>query len=124
MREMIPVHVEVNNSTAIFYYTLVERMKLEAVDLIANGAITGHGSNAVDITVYGNDAATSAFEWSTLTAKEGTVADATPKSLTDKGSGKTTFESGDLIKVNIGKSGTGPSADFNLCLHFSQARSY
>ena len=53
MREMIPVHVEVNNSTAVFYYTLVERMELVAVDAIANGTVSGGAStNSVDIVIF------------------------------------------------------------------------
>ena len=123
MREMIPVHVEVNNSTAVFYYTLVERMELVAVDAIANGTVSGAAStNSVDIVIFGNDQTTPAYEWSTQGNKEGDLTDATVKSLTDKASGKVIYSDGATIKVSIGKSGTGPSADFNLCLHFKQAR--
>ena len=124
MKSMLPVHFEVNNSTAIFYYVLDERMKLDSADAIANGTVGAHAANGVDVVIYGNDQATSAFEWSTLSGAEGALTDATKTALVDQGSGKTIFDAGSIVKVSIGKSGTGPSVDCNLCLHFSQARSY
>jgi len=119
---MLPVHVEVDDTVAAFYYVLKERMKLDSVNVIANGEITQATTNAVVITIYGNDQATAAFEWNTKTAKQGTISDATLTSLVDKDSLKTVFEADDIIKVDIGKGGTGQDADFNLMLNFTQAR--
>lgn len=122
MKTMLPVHVEVNDTVAVFYYVLKERMKLDSVNVIANGLIAAAATNAVEITIYGNDLATTAFEWNTKSSKQGAIADTTLISLVDKDSGKTVFEADDIIKVGIGKGGTGQDADFNLMLNFTQAR--
>ncbi len=121
---LITQNVQVNNSTAIYYFVMAERMNLDSVDAVANGTVSAHAANSVDIVIYGNDGVTAAYEWSTKTSAEGELTDATKKALVDKGSQKETFEAGTLLKVSIGKSGTGPSADFTLSLHLSQARKF
>ena len=125
MKLTLPVHLEeAARAGDKLYYVLQERMTLDSVNIIANGAITAHASNYVIFTVYGNDAATAAFVWSSESGKEGTLADATSKKLTDKGSGKATFDAGTIIYVDLAKGGTGHIVDVNLCLNFSQARKY
>ena len=123
MNLTLPVHIEeAAGASDKLYYVLQERMKLDSVDLVSNGGIAAHGTNFVTFTVYGNDKTTPAFAWSTETGKEGVIADATVKSLADKGSGKVVYEAGTIIYVDLTQAASGQVVDAVLSLHFSQAR--
>ena len=125
MKLTLPVHLEeAAGADDKLYYVLQERMSLDSVDLVANGAIANDGTHFVTFTVYGNDGATAAFVWSTETGKEGIIADATVKSLTDKDSGKAVYEAGTIIYVDLKQDGSGKAVDVVLSLQFSQARKY
>tara|TARA_R100000655_G_C2867124_1_gene172624 strand:- start:22 stop:399 length:378 start_codon:yes stop_codon:yes gene_type:complete len=125
MKLTLPVHLEeAAGADDKLYYVLQERMSLDSVDLVANGAIPNDGTHFVTFTVYGNDGATAAFVWSTETGKEGVIADATVKSLTDKDSGKAVYDAGTIIYVDLTQASSGKAVDVVLSLHFSQARSY
>ena len=125
MKLTLPVHLEeAAGSGDKLYYVLQERMSLDSVDLVSNGGIATHGTNFVTFTVYGNDGATAAFVWSTETGKEGVIADATVKSLTDKASGKAVYDAGTIIYVDLTQASSGQVVDAVLSLQFSQARKY
>lgn len=125
MKLILSAHADVNNSAKLRYVSMTERMKLDSVTVIPAGAVTGHAANGVELKVFGNDGATAAFSYSTLTGAQGTLADAAVASLVDAGSGKDTFEAGTAVKISIdGTLGAGIVADVTLCLHFSQARKY
>lgn len=124
MLSTLTIHADVNNSAKLRYVSLVERMKLEAVTFIANGAVTAHATDGVELKVFGNDGATAAFEYSSLSSKDGTIADATVKEMLDQGkANKLVFPADTACKISIdGSLGGGKAADIVVCLHFSKAR--
>ena len=124
MLSTITIHGDVNNSVKLRYISFVERMKLEAVTFIANGAVTAHAANGVELKVFGNDGATSVYQYSSLSGAQGTIADATVKDMIDQGKAeKCDFAADTACKISIdGSLGAGITADVVICLHFSKAR--
>tara|TARA_R100000231_G_scaffold131906_1_gene104124 strand:- start:427 stop:804 length:378 start_codon:yes stop_codon:yes gene_type:complete len=123
MKITLPIHADVNNSAKLRYVSLTERMQLDSVTVISNGAVTAHAANGLELKVLGNDGATDAFKYSSLSGANGTIADATTTDLVDQKSSKAVYGSGTAVKISIdGSLGAGVTADVVLCLHFSQAR--
>lgn len=121
------VHLEATGSNAdevvLCFHERIEVIACKVVAIEAD--VTGHAANFAEIKVLGNDKATELFKYSTATGAQGTLTADAPADLIDQGNtDKAIFEAGTALKVRLGKSGAGVTADVGVSLQIRQARKY
>jgi len=106
------------------YLAFGDVYRLKSCAIVNNGAIAADNTNYAVITIYGNDGATAAFQWSTQDTAEGALVDGESESLVNQNSGLERYAAGTSVKIAITKQGSGKQLDCSLLLQFELDRTY
>jgi len=122
----IPLHFSgTAGVTAEQYVTLDERFEVYGARIVDADGIAADTTNYLLFKVYGNDAATAIFQWSTLNTADGALTAATPEELVSENrTDLAVFDSGVKIKVVVEKASSGKAFDAVIVLNCRPARKY
>ena len=116
------ISVAASGSDTAEYIPTYRKMQLKEARLVADTAVTAHGSNHLVITLVNGSTTLATRDFSTGSGSS--MAAGTAEALTLSGGSALDFEDLGELKLNYDQSGSGMAFDGGILLVFEPARDY
>ena len=112
-------------ATKSYYLPFDRNVIIENVSIVADAVVTGHDTNNVILTWYGNDGATALCSRSTKTDAAGTtIAAGVSEDLTLSNMNKGNFSGSQSLKINYVQAGSGIVTKLTINVKVRDARAF